>query len=135
MKRYFLALSLIAVMASCDITIIEPRYDYRDQMVGYYDLEEYSETFNDYTYYSVRISKDGNSGRRVYFDNFYGANIRVYANVDYTKITIPYQVVNGYEIEGVGNLQGNHVSLTYRVKDLYQHSVSDFCDSWGERDW
>jgi hypothetical protein len=130
-----MAVSLIAVMASCDIMVVEPRYDYRDQMVGYYDMEEYSETYNDYTYYSVRISKDTYSRRTIYLNNFYGANVQVYAYVDYSKITIPYQVVNGYEIEGVGTLQGSDLSLNYRVKDLYHHSVSDFCNTWGERDW
>lgn len=130
-----MAVSLIAVMASCDIMVIEPRNDYRDQVVGYFDMEEYSETYNDYTYYSVHISKDTYSNRTIYLNNFYGANIQVYAYVDYTKITIPYQMVNGYEIEGVGTLQGSNLSLNYRVKDLYHHSITDFCETWGERDW
>lgn len=97
-------------------------------------MEEYSETFNDYTYYSVHITKDYSSNDRIYLKNFYGANISVYAYVDYTKITIPNQVVNGYEIEGVGTLQGSNLSLNYRVKDLYHYSATDFCETWGERD-
>ena len=90
---------------------------------------------NDYTYYSVRISKDNYSNRRIYLNNFYGANVQVYAYVDYTKITIPSQVVDGYEIEGTGTLHGSDLSLNYRVKDWYHNSVTDFCETWGEKDW
>ena len=133
MKRLIFAASFLLVMASCDITIIEPRYDSRDQMVGYYDVEEYSETYNDYTHYTLRISKDYNSSYTIYLNNFYGADISVYARVEYDKITIPYQVVDGYEIEGVGNLSGSDLSLNYRVKDLYQNSRTDFCEVWATR--
>ena len=133
MKRLIFAASLLLVMASCDITIIEPRYDSRDQLVGYYHVEEYSETYDDYTNYTLRISKDYNSSYTIYLNNFYGADISVYARVDYNKITIPYQVVDGYEIEGVGNLSDSELSLNYRVKDLYQNSRTDFCEVWASR--
>ena len=127
------AASLLLVMASCDITIVEPRYDSRDRMVGYYDVEEYSETYNDYTHYTIHVSKDYNSTYTIYLHNFYGADISVFARVEYDRITIPYQVVDGYEIEGVGNLSGSQLSLNYRVKDLYQNSRTDFCEGWATR--
>jgi len=133
MKRLIFAASFLLVMASCDITIIEPRYDSRDKFVGYYAVEEYSETYNDYTHYSISISKDYNSSYIIYLHNFYGADISVYAQVDYNKITIPYQVVDGYEIEGVGTLSGADINLNYRVKDLYNNSRTDFCEVWADR--
>jgi hypothetical protein len=134
MKKVFIASLLLVLLASCDITVIEPRYDYRDRLVGYYDVEEYSQTYNDYTYYSLHISKEGSSGYTIYLDNFYAADISVYAYVEGDKITIPYQTTDGFEIEGTGLMQGNNISLTYRVKDRYHDTRTDFCELWGSRD-
>jgi hypothetical protein len=133
MKKVFIASLLLVVLASCDITVIEPRYDYRDRIVGYYDVEEYSQTYNDLTYYSLYISKEGSSGYTIYLDNFYAADISVYAYVEGDKITIPYQVTDGFEVEGTGLMQGSNISLTYRVKDRYHDTRSDFCELWGTR--
>jgi hypothetical protein len=133
MKKVFIASLLLVLLASCDITVIEPRYDYRDRIVGHYDVEEYSQTYNDLTYYSLYISKEGSSGYTIYLDNFYGSDISVYAYVEGDKITIPFQVTDGFEVEGTGLMQGGNISLTYRVKDRYQDTRSDFCELWGTR--
>lgn len=136
MKRLMLAVTVLVLMASCDINIIEPRYDHRDQVTGYYDIEEYSETFRDYTYYSLHITKEDYSGSStVYLHNFYGADITVRAYLEYDKLTIPYQVVEGYEIDGTGSLYNDHIDLSYRVKDLYHNSTADFCNTYGDRDY
>lgn len=116
------------VLTSCTIENVEPRYDARDRIVGYYDVEEYSETYNELTYYSLRISKS-RYAREVYLDNFYSADISVYATLDYDKITIPYQVVDGFEVEGVGTVYGNEIELSYRVRDRYNDTRSDFCET------
>lgn len=135
MKR-FLALGFTAViLSSCDIDIINPSYDSRDELVGYYDVEEYSETYNDYTYYDLRISKSTYSNREVYIHNFYSVDIRVYATVDYDKLRIPYQVVDGYEVEGVGTVNGDEITFSFRIKDLNHNSYSDFCESVASRDY
>jgi hypothetical protein len=112
--------------------MVEPAYDSRDRIVGHYDAEEYSESYNEWIYYSIYISKSS-FRERVYLDNFYGSNIRIYALVDYDRITIPYQVVGGYEVEGVGTFNGNYLSLSYRVKDIYNNSYSDFCETEARR--
>lgn len=135
MKPLIMAAALLVLLASCDVTVIEPRYDYRDNVVGYYDIEEYSRTFDDYTYYAVHITKDGYSGNSIYLNNFYGANIRVHAYIDNNRITIPHQIIDDYEVEGVGTLRGSDLSLTYSVRDLYEHTPTDFCDTWAERDY
>jgi len=135
MKRLMFALAALVLMTSCELTVIEPRYDHRDQVTGYYDIEEYSQTYDDYTYYSVHITKDSYHTGIIYLNNFYGADITVEAYLDYDRVTIPYQMVNGYEIEGAGTLHGDHLNLNYRVKDLYNHSAADFCDTWGDRDY
>jgi hypothetical protein len=135
MKRLILSLTALVLMSSCDIMLIEPVYDHRDRVTGHYDIEEYSKTYHDYTYYSIYVSKDRYHSDVIYLENFYGADIRVEAYLDYDVITIPYQVINGYEIDGDGTLTGSHLSLNYRVKDLYNHSITDYCDTWGDRDY
>ncbi|MBL7857759.1 MAG: hypothetical protein JNM57_08720 [Cyclobacteriaceae bacterium] len=126
MKK-LLPLVLLGLFASCDFYYIEPRYDNRDRMVGSYDVHEYSETFNDHLYYSMRIAKSSYDQQEIYIYNFYDADIRVYAYVDYERITIPFQIVDGYEVEGVGTFRNGDLSLSYRVKDRYNNTRTDFC--------
>jgi hypothetical protein len=135
MKRLIVFVLPLVFLSACDINIIEPRYDSRDNVIGYYDVEEYSETYNDMTYYSLRISKSTHSNREIYLHNFYAIDIRVYATLDYDKIRIPYQVVDGYEVEGVGTLNGSELTLSYRIKDLRSYTSSDFCESVARRDY
>ncbi len=132
MKRFMFAILFLSVLTSCYVTDVQPRYDDRDGVIGFYDMKEYSETYNDYTYYGLRITKDGSSGRTLYLNNFYGANIRVHAYLQYGKLTIPYQIVDDYEIEGVGTIHGHAISLNYTVRDLYENTITDFCETWGE---
>jgi hypothetical protein len=127
MKRLLPIFFLALIAASCGY-YDEPRYDSRDRIIGRYDVEEYSETYNHYTEYSIYILKSGYR-REIYIDNFYAANIRIYANLDYDRITIPYQIVNGYEIEGAGTVYGSSISMRYRVKDTYTNSYTDFCET------
>ena len=131
MKRLFPILIVAVLVASCDYYDAEPRYDARDKVVGRYDVEEYSETYNHYTTYSMYIRKSG-YGREILIDNFYAADIRVYAYLDYDRITIPYQIIDGYEVEGAGTVYGSSISMHYRVKDTYANSYTDFCetDAW-----
>jgi hypothetical protein len=128
MKTLITLLFTAIFLASCTFYDVEPRYDSRDRIVGRYEVEEYSETYDDYTYYDLRISKSSYD-REIYLSNFYGAEIRVYAYLDYDKVTIPYQVVNGYEVEGVGTVLGNEISFSYRVKDVYNNTRTDFCET------
>ncbi len=128
MKTFMLILFAGFLMTSCYIDSVEPRYDSRDRVVGRYDVEEYSRTFDDYTYYTIHISKSG-PYNEIYLDNFYAADIGVYANVKGDRITIPYQVVNGYEIEGAGNVYGSTIDFTYSVYDRYGNSHKDFCET------
>lgn len=128
MKKLILFTSLMVVLASCNYYDVEPRYDHRDKFVGYYDVEEYSETYDDITYYEMRISRSPYIDE-VYLHNFYASDLRVYARVTYDDIRIPFQVVNGFEIEGSGRIFRDELNLTYRVKDLYDNSISDYCET------
>ena len=129
MKRLLWFLPGLLALTSCEVTVVEPRYDNRDRMIGYYDVEEYSNTYGDYTYYSMQLSKSGYDGNEIRFSNFYSADISVYAYVNYDRITIPFQVVKGYEIEGVGTYNGSSIDFNYSVKDTYTNSRTDFCET------
>ncbi len=127
-----LPIVLIAlIVSSCDVYDAEPRYDARDKVIGRYDVEEFSETYNQITAYSIYVRKSGYN-REIYIDNFYASNIRVFAYLDYDRITIPFQIVDGYEVEGAGTVYGSSLSMHYRVKDTFTNSYSDFCetDAW-----
>ena len=128
MKNLILFSVLFVFATSCTFYDVEPRYDHRDKFVGYYDVEEYSETYGEYTFYEMRISRSRHD-REIFLDNFYASDLRVYATVSFDDIRIPFQVVDGYEIEGSGTLYHDELNLTYRVKDLYDHSVSDYCET------
>lgn len=128
MKNLIPFFALALIVTSCNYYDVEPRYDSRDKFVGYYDVEEYSETYGDFTYYDMRISKSRYDGE-IYVNNFYAADIRVYAIVSFNDIRIPFQVVDGYEIEGSGRLYRGELTLNYRVKDLYEASISDYCET------
>jgi len=127
-----LPIVLIAlIVSSCDVYVAEPRYDARDKVIGRYEVEEFSETYNQITAYSIYVRKSGYN-REIYLDNFYASNIHVFAYLDYDRITIPLQIVDGYEVEGAGTVYGSSLSMHYRVKDTFTNSYSDFCetDAW-----
>ena len=129
MVRFIYFFGILFLVASCDIYYVEPRFDVRDAVVGRYDIEEYSATYNDITRYTFSIEKAGYSGNEVYIKNFYGVGIRVRAYVSHDHIDIPRQVIDGYEIDGVGTIFNAQLSLNYRVVDLYSNHPADFCET------
>lgn len=128
MKK-LLYLFLLIGLSSCEFYYLEPGYNVRDRIVGQYEVEEYSETYNDYTRYSIWIDKSSVYSNQFYIDNFYGADIRVCASISYDKITIHRQVVNGYEIEGVGTVYGDEIEFSYSVRDIVTGTRTDFCEA------
>ncbi|TRX50637.1 hypothetical protein FNH22_25280 [Fulvivirga sp. M361] len=131
-KILLLSFSLLIVFTSCEIIIEEPVlvYDYRNDFTGYYQVDEYSETFDSYAEYPVRIVKSDAYDESVYLENFYGVGIHVIADVDGTYLYIPGQEVDGYYIEGEGRLDGYEITLTYSVTDYTRRKGNtDFCSS------
>jgi hypothetical protein len=59
----------------------------------------------------------------------------VRAYLDGHHLTIPYQVVAGYEIEGEGSADYRELLLTYTVIDHYHDGPTDFCDVIATRDY
>lgn len=128
MRTIISFLALILFASGCYTYDVEPRYDARDKFIGYYDAEEYSDTYHVTTYYQLRISKSGYN-REIFLNNFYDADLRVFATVHFDEISIPLQVVDGYEIEGSGVLYRDELTLRYSVADLYENTYTDYCET------
>ena len=129
MKTKVVLFALMVVFTSCDIMIVEPIYDDRDRVTGSYQIEEHSQTYNDYTRFSIYIRKSG-SYDGVIIENFYHANVNVRATVASDKIYISRQIVDGYEIEGVGTFYGDEIQFSYKVRDTYSYNKpTDFCNA------
>ncbi len=131
MKSLLLLFCVIIGLSSCEVNVVEPVYNYdaRDRVTGSFDLKEYSATFNDLTYYQVQIAKSSYSGREIFVYNFYALDSKILAYLDGDRVTIPKQIVNDYEISGVGTLNGSSIDLNYTVYDLQGYSATDFCES------
>ena len=57
------------------------------------------------------------------------AGVDVRAEISSGKIFIPRQLVNGYEIEGVGSLYLNEIQFNYKVRDTYTNRIPDYCEA------
>jgi hypothetical protein len=128
MKTTASLLFILLVATSCDIILVEPAYDERNRIIGSYQLEEYSQTYNDYTMFYIYIRKSG-IGQQVLIENFYNSDMDVLADYQFDKIYINRQFVNGYEIEGVGTVYGNEIKFNYKVRDTYTNRPTDFCNA------
>ncbi len=128
MKKLIPLAAVVVLASSCTFYDVEPRYDPRDKFVGSYDVEEFSTTYSETTYYEMRITKS-RYDREIWLDNFYAADIRVYATVSFDEIRIPFQIVDGYEIEGSGSMYEDQLNLSYRVNDTFGHSAADYCET------
>lgn len=130
MKRSLFFISAIILMTSCvDYHYTEPVYDARDRVVGYYEVEEFSQTYQELISYDIYVSKGRYTNNEIFLDDFYAANTRVLAYVDADRITIPLQVTNGYEIRGSGWVNNGRLTLDYRVKDLERRTYTDYCEA------
>lgn len=136
MKKYLLGVFSILVISSCEILVVEEYpYDVRENFIGRFEAEEYSETFDEFTYYDVRILQDGGlSSPVVYLRNFYGFGIEVYAEVYGDKLTIPTQRIDGYIIQGTGRLDYEDIVLTYSVESTERgNRYIEFCNTVYDR--
>lgn len=124
-KLFVVALALVAM--SCDVDI-EPRYDPATRVTGSYAVDEYSHTYGEYTSFDIRIYQNGYS--RVVITNFYGVGIDVDAEVRGNMLIIPFQVRNGYEVEGEATIAFDALHFSYSVRDIYEHrSARNYCDA------
>jgi hypothetical protein len=125
-------LVMLVAVTACEFYYYDPYANPVDRITGRYEVEEYSETYNDFTRYSVWIDRAGSS--EVAISNFYGVNVRVYAMVSGDKLTLYRQTVNGYTIEGTGTVYGSQLELNYSVRDALYGYRTDFCEATARRE-
>ena len=58
----------------------------------------------------------------VYIENLYTDGLSVYALVSYDAITIPFQVIDGYEIEGAGTIYNDDNFELLRSRPLFKYN-------------
>jgi hypothetical protein len=130
-------ISALVLLASCDVYVLDPEpvyIDPRDQITGSFDVAEYSSTYDEHWEYGLSIYKTSGDGVSIIIDNFYNSGLRVNARLDQGQIFIPMQLIDGYQIHGSGFISGDKLSLSYNVRDTYDHmSVKDFCNATGWR--
>jgi hypothetical protein len=134
MKTLVFIASLL-FLASCDVYVVDPEpiYDPRDQFTGAFDLSEYSSTYDESWEYGVSINKTSR-GPEVIIDNFYNSGLRVTGIVEGGHLNIPWQKIDGYEIQGNGFISGDKLTISYYVRDTFNdYPVKDFCDATGWR--
>lgn len=131
MKKGLLIALVLVAFSSCDVWVIEAPFDPRDNFIGRYNVEEYSETYDVLTQYRVRILKDGDPySSIIYLRNFYAVEIEVFAEVIGDRLNIPRQEVDGYVIQGTGRLEFGDLTLSYSVEDRFDNSrLVDFCNT------
>lgn len=136
MKTLILAFAILLIATSCDVYYVEPVvavpvYDPRDQYIGSYDVNEYSSTYDEYWEYGLSIYK---SEYNIVISNFYNSGLTIDANVNGDNIYIPWQTVNGYELQGDGYIENGKITINYKVRDTYAGNlVWDFCTATGFR--
>jgi len=126
--------SAILLLASCDVYYVDPVpvYDPRDQFVGTFDISEYSSTYDEYWEYGVSIYKS--NGNQIVIQNFYNSDLNVYGYVNGMNVKVPWQNVDGFELQGSGYVSGTKLIINYKVRDTYsQGGAWDFCDATGWR--
>ena len=136
MKKYLLGLLALLLISSCEVLVIEEYpYDVRENFTGRFEAEEYSETFDEFTYYDVRVLREADIGSPiVYLRNFYGFGIEVYAEVYGDKLTIPTQRIDGFVIQGTGRLDYEDIILTYSVESTERgNRYIEFCNTVYDR--
>lgn len=129
MKTKISLLALVVVFTSCDLILVEPAFNDRDRIIGLYQVDEQSQTYNDYTRFQVQIRRGGYDDG-IIIENFYDAGLRVRTTVIYDKIYMDRQLVDGYEIEGVGTIYRDEILFSYRVRDTFSsRTTTDFCSA------
>lgn len=132
MKKYLLGIIALVFISSCEVLIVEEYpYDVRDNFIGRFEAEEYSETFDQFTFYDVRILRDSDRNSPViYLRNFYGLDIEVFAEVYGDKLTIPTQRIDDFIIQGTGRLDYEDIVLTYSVESTRPgNRYVEFCNT------
>ncbi len=92
--------------------------DSRDNLVKTWRCQEQSELFG-VQYYDVEISKSDSDELQILMYNFFDRKKDVLANLDGNALSIPKQTVDGWDIEGSGEISADlsKISWTFTADD------------------
>lgn len=117
----------ILFFSACQI-IVEERVNFADFYTGTYEADEWSESMAIQSYFNIYIYADRFDRDIVYIDNFYNADMEIYAEINGYKLRIPRQIAGYYEVEGIGSLNGDQLTMDYSVRDIDNYSnYIDYC--------
>jgi hypothetical protein len=122
-------IAILVVVSACDIVVVDPYDDRVNLTPGSYQVEEYSQTYEQHFQYSVWISHCGDGSHSVYIENFYNEGLLVKAEIIGRKIYVRRQYVEDYRVEGVGTITSHSIQMDYSVTDLYSNAPTDFCEA------
>jgi hypothetical protein len=126
--RLFPAIWLF-LFTGCQI-VVEEVYSPASRLVGTYEVDEWSETYELQAYFDIYIHDDPYSTDIIYINNFYDSGIKVWARVTGSRVRIPLQTAGPYEIEGSGSYYAGELNIDYSVRDLYSHTAyPDYCNA------
>ena len=119
-KIALVVIALLSVIPGCELNIETFEvYDDRNQFIGSYEIEEYSEGSSATFYYDIHISKSRNQNGVIWIGNFYDADISVFGEVDFDRFYIPVQRIGNLEFEGRGTIfAGEELSISYTVREI-----------------
>ena len=112
--------TLLMVLSGCELSVETFEiYDERNQFIGSFEVEEYSEESSATFFYDISIWKSRYQDRVIWISNIYDADIKVSAEVNGNRFYIPLQRVGDMEIEGRGSLLGSEeLSITYTIREF-----------------
>lgn len=123
-------ISLGLMISGCNLLIEENQLDNIDEITGFYEVDEWSETLDAGSFFQLTIYRNSQRSGKIYLENFYNAGIEVMAEVNGYKIQIPRQQIGYYEIEGMGSYYEGELTMTYSVTYLdTQSEIIDLCNA------
>jgi hypothetical protein len=122
-KRFVLMIFPVLVLISaCELPQDDPAASPAKRLEGSWTVDETSSVYKSaLDIYQVYIYADPVDSTRVLIENFYqlGRDMEIWANIDGNSILIPYQVEDGFRINGFGTVSANYsgINFLYTVDD------------------
>jgi len=125
---FLVGLFMISIsFSSCDEVLDLLSDDPRDAFVGEWSVSE-NNSLKSTEFYSVTIEKSSNDSTRVYISNFYaiGNTSSVEATVSGGTITVSNQTVEGFTIEGSGDISINDNGIDWNYTVNHNNGFIDY---------
>jgi hypothetical protein len=130
MKKYSFIVGLFIIslsLSSCDEVLDLLSDDPRDAFVGTWGVSE-NNSLKSTEFYTVTIEKSSGDSTLVFISNFYaiGNNTNVEATVSGGTITVPNQTVEGFTIQGSGDISINDNGIDWNYTVNHNNGFIDY---------